>query len=160
MRAFVPAALAAAVLLLVPPAVAAGLDGTWVLERQVYGEGEHNFARADRPFRLSFRRAPAGLSARAEREGAGAPWPCWFSPEGPVAVEDVRVVPAPDGRGVTAAYRVPPAPGDDTWLVVTEWYRVTDDDRLEGEVHVRFERRGVLRGGFTWRRTFRREAGR
>jgi len=160
MRALVPAALVAAVLLLVPPALAGGLPGTWLLQRQVYGEGEHNFARPDQPFRLVFAPAAGRLAGRALRDGAEAPWPCWFSPKGPVPVEDARVVPDPDGNGVTATYRVPPAPGDDTWLLVTERYRVMEDDRLEGTVEVRFERKGVLRGGFTWRRTFRREADR
>ncbi len=159
MRALVPVALAA-LLFLPAPALAGGLAGTWLLERQVYGDGAHNFAGPDRPFRLVFSPAGAGTPARAERSGASAPWPCWFTPRGPVPVQDARVVPDPDGRGVTATYRVPPAPGDDTWLVVTERYRLTPGDRLAGTVDVRFERHGVLRGGFTWRRTFRREADR
>ena len=160
MRTIIPTALLAAVLVLAPPALAGGLDGTWVLVRQVYGEGRHNFAGPDRPFRLVFETGAGAPSARAERDGSTAPWPCWFTPGGPVEVQDPVVTRDPDGRGVTASYRVPPAPGDDTWLIVTERYRVTDDDRLAGTVEVRFERHGVPRGGFTWRRTCRREEGR
>ena len=133
----------------------ATLDGEWRLVEQTYGRGGHNFAQgAD--LRLTFRRAATGLAATVALEGRSAPFPAYFGPEGPVPLTAARWTVDSDERGATAEYVVAPAAGDDTSLRVTERYRIDDDGLLRGEMSVRFERAGEVRGGFTWRRTFAR----
>ncbi|RMF76712.1 MAG: hypothetical protein D6738_00850 [Acidobacteria bacterium] len=69
----------------------------------------------------------------------------------------VRV--GPMARELAARYVVPPAPGDDTALRVTESYRLDGQGRLVGTMTLRFVRGGEERGGFTWHRVFVRETG-
>ncbi len=135
----------------------ATLEGDWRLVEQTYGRGGHNFAEgAD--LRLSFARGATGFAVRLAVDGHTAPWPAYFGPDGPVPLVSSRWLADPDERGVTAEYVVAPAPGDDTSLRVTERYRLGDDGLLRGEMSVRFERAGELRGGFNWHRTFARGA--
>ncbi len=137
------------------------VSGTWKLVEQRYERGGFNFVKADEPTVLEL--APAGEPVQGRlfwHERQEAAWPAYPTPHGPAALHDVRVRRSLDGRGVTASYRVEPATGDDTWLVVTETYRLSEDGRLVGTMEIRFERDGVLKGGFTWQRTFEREAGR
>lgn len=135
------------------------LAGTWRLVEQYYGTGQRNFVEDGEPYRLSFRRDGGRLAGTAALAGQSAAWPAYFGPDGPRPLQDVTVTPDADGRGAHATFRVTPAPGDDTWLFVTETLRVGPDGKLAATLTVEFERAGERKGAFTWRRVFAREDG-
>ncbi len=144
------------------PALAAepSVIGEWRLAGQFYNGGGHNFAEDAPELRLSFAPAADGGTPAGRVAWAGwtAAWPVWPGPDGPARLETVTV--RGDGARIEAEYRVLPAPGDDTVLVVHEACAPTSATALSCEVRVRFERAGQSAGGFTWRRTFVREGSR
>lgn len=143
-------------------ALAGDWVGRWVLVEQYYNDGGHNFATGAPALALTFEQGPASAGAgpgvpagRVEFSGWTVPWPAWFAPDGPAALER-REVRVENGR-LVGTYRVAPTAGDETTLVVTETCATRDDDRLSCKVAVAFERGGVRAGGFTWTRVFVRE---
>lgn len=158
-----PIFVAFALLALLAPAPAAAqapapsLAGSWRLAEQYYGSGQKNFVDESEPYRVELRLENGTLSGRAWLAGRPAAWPAYFGPDGPRPLQDVTVALDPDGLGARASFRVPPAPGDDTWLVVTETLRLAPDGRLDAALAVEFERLGERKGAFTWRRVFVRE---
>lgn len=133
------------------------LAGTWRMVEQRYNGGGHNFAQGNPELRLTFVRTATGWTGRVRFEGRESAWPVWLAPDGPAPLIASRVTADADGAGVAAAYRVAPAPGDDTFLVVEEHCRGTSPGRMTCTLEVGFEREGVRRGGFTWERVFARE---
>ncbi len=137
------------------------LEGRWRLSEQYYGDGRHDFQGPGDRLEVVFRSEGAGLSGLVMwADDLEAAWPAYPAPEGAARVEQVQTTVALDLRSATARYRVLPAPGDDTYLLVEEQWTVTAADRLECRVNLRFERQGRVKGGFAWRRVFVREAGR
>ncbi|MDQ7007116.1 MAG: hypothetical protein Q9Q40_07775 [Acidobacteriota bacterium] len=137
------------------------LEGRWRLSEQYYGEGRHDFQGPGDRLEVVFRTRGAALTGRLLwADDLQAEWPAYPAPGGAARLDRVRSTVAPDLRSATASYRVLPAPGDDTYLLVDEQWTLAGDDRLECRVTLRFERRGRVRGGFAWHRVFVREAGR
>ncbi len=143
-------------LLAATAAAPAQVAGDWRLVEQHYNGGGDNFASGAPELRVRF--APAGTDApgTVSFDGWTAAWPAWLAPAGAAALDAVTVRRADDGSAIEADYRVRPAPGDDTWLVVHESCRATAPETLACAVEVGFERAGVRRGGFTWQRVFAR----
>lgn len=133
------------------------LAGSWRLVEQYYGSGQKNFVDPGEPYRLTLSLDADAVRGQVSLSGRPAPWPAYFGPDGPRAVQEVVVAPDADRLGARAEFRVPPAPGDETWLVVSETLRVRPDGRLDASMTVTFEREGEQRGSFTWRRVFARE---
>lgn len=147
------------------PLLAAGgpatLEGNWRLAEQYYGEGEFNFhGSGEGALGIVFRPEEGRLLGTVTWEGGEAPWPAYPTPAGAAHLGAVEARVAPDMRSAFARYRVPPAPGDDTTLLVEESWRLDQEGRLLCDVKVRFEREGRTRGGFTWHRVYRREGSR
>lgn len=138
---------------------APSLAGSWLLAEQYYGTGQKNFVEDSDSYRLEWRVEGGTLVGRASLAGRLAPWPAYFGPDGPRPLQDVTLTPDADGLGARATFRVTPAPGDDTWLFVTETLRVGPDGKLAATLTVEFERMGERKGAFTWRRVFVREEG-
>ncbi len=157
-RVLILAALAAFVL--VPASAWADGPGTllggWHLEQQFYEDGHHNFHDGDDQLLVEFRAEGGGLSGTLSWAAHHSSWPAYPSPTGPAAIDTVSTRFAPDLRSASASFRVLPAPGDDTYLLVEESWQLDEDDRLLCEVRIRFERQGTLRGGFRWSRVFLR----
>ena len=135
------------------------LAGEWRLVEQYYGTGQRNFVEEAEPYQLSLQFAGSRIVGTAALSGQTAAWPAYFGPDGPRPLQDVTVTPDADGLGVRATFRVTPAPGDDTWLFVTETLRAGPDGKLAATMTVEFERMGERKGAFTWRRVFVREDG-
>ncbi|MDH3214102.1 MAG: hypothetical protein OEM05_16605 [Myxococcales bacterium] len=143
-----------------PLAHAGSLEGTWRLVDQRYERGGYNFVKDDEPFVLELTATGERLGGRLSwHEGQQAEWPAYPTPNGPATLHDMHVQRSLDGESATATYRVEPSVDDDTWLVVKEEYRLAEGDRMESTMEIRFERNGKVSGGFTWKRTFEREAG-
>ena len=136
------------------------LLGGWRLAEQYYNNGQHNFAEDAAPLALEFRVDERGrFIAEMTFEDWRSDWPAWPTPHGPAPLGETTVRRSADGNEIEAEYRVPPPPGDDTFLNVRETCTVESAERMRCEVHVRFERHGEEKGGFTWRRFFARETG-
>ena len=139
-------------------ATTGGLAGRWKLVEQRYEGGGDNFARGAPGFVLEFTDDGVSAAGRVRFAGWEAAWPVWPAPYGPAHASAASISVDRARAAIRSSYRVDPAPGDDTFLVVTESCAVRDDDRLGCEVRVQFERAGVTAGGFTWHRVFVREA--
>jgi len=138
-----------------PPSLA----GSWRLVEQYYGSGQRNFVDPDEPLRLTLAITGGTVAGSVSLSGRPAPWPAYFGPDGPRPVQEIVVTMDADRVGVRAEFRVPPAPGDDTWLLVEETLRARPDGKLDATMTVTFERDGERRGSFVWRRVFAREEG-
>ena len=127
----------------------AQVAGEWRLVEQHYNGGGDNFADGAPELRVRFAAAGSGAADTVTFDGWTAAWPAWLAPGGAAALDAVTVRRAEDGGAIEADYRVRPAAGDDTWLVVHESCRATAPATLACAVEVGFERAGVRRGGFT-----------
>ena len=155
-------ALLVCLALLAAPAAAdapATIAGTWRLVEQRYERGGRNFAPPDGPARLVITPRGTRWEITIEIHGQRGEWPLYPSPAGPRPLTGVRVHVGPLGRELAARYVVRPAPGDDTYLHVTESYRLDGRGRLVGTMSLRFVRGGKEHGGFAWHRVFERESG-
>ncbi len=150
---------AVSLLATLPLGLAAGdsLIGGWTLIEQYYEEGRHNFHGPEDALGVAFHLDGANLAGVVAFEGRSAPWPAYPIPNGFAGIRDAQIRIEPDLRSAVANYRVLPAAGDDTTLVIEERWRL-HEDRLLCELKIRFERGGELRGGFTWHRVFRRSS--
>ncbi len=130
------------------------LLGSWRLSEQYYEDGQHNFHGPEDELVVSFRVEAGTFAGMLAWNGHSVPWPAYPGPDGPVTIEQVEMTHAPDLSAATVGYRVLPAPGDDTVLIVEERWRTEGPDRLLCELQLRFERHGEIKGGFTWNRVF------
>lgn len=131
----------------------ASVEGEWRLVEQFYEAGSNNLAPAA-PVRLGF--GADGPRIWVDGELA-ASWPAFAGEDGPVPIELVERVAAPEGRGVSAVYRVYPEGGTEFHLDVTESYTLDEaGEQLAGRLEVRFVRHGEARGAYTLHRRFER----
>lgn len=143
-----------------PAGAGAGLEGTWTLVEQHYGDGHTDLVDDETPLRLEIVREGAGLAAlvrAGDRRSPAEPWPALaIAGERRTLDVDERSIDAPEGE-LVARYRLEPAPGDGLVLHVVERYRLTDGgDALVGTVSVDFVRDGAPRGGYVLTRRFER----
>lgn len=151
--------LALACALVVPLAWSESPAGRWRLVEQNYGDGAGNTIDPDNPHWLELVEGPAGWSGsmqvgstRAERWD----WPSVITEGRQRELQQVAIRSVAAEETVEVSYRVPPSPGDDLTLLISERYRLGGDDELVGVVQVRFERDGEVRGGYTLHRRYER----
>lgn len=159
-----PSRLRPAILLLLLPCLAAapaaaGIEGSWVLVEQHYGDGQGNLADPDAPVRLELRRVDGRLEARIAA-GAGPeaayPWPAFLTDAGPLPVQLLESGESAEGE-LTARYRVRPSAKDDLVLDILERYRLSGDGAsLIGTMEVVFTGGTTNRGSFLLHRRFER----
>lgn len=134
------------------------LEGNWRLIEQTYGEGQHNFVHVDDdPVTLTLMRQGEAWTGTLDWTSSRATWPAYPTPDGPATIERVEFEQNPEEAQLTVSYRVLPAPGDDTYLVVVEKYSIDESGSLLSHVRIEFERGGKRVGGFDWHRKFERE---
>lgn len=150
--------LAALLLLLLAAAPHTGLEGSWKLVEQHYGEGRNNLVDLERPVRLEFVRQGTGVAGRiwADAGGTGRlEWPAFVNDQGPLPLEVVERRSDPSRGQVFVRYRVQPSPADDLVLDVVEQYQVQESGTaLVGTLEVTFYRGDDRRGSFVLHRRF------